>query len=305
MAQGRLDAAAERFPLTPPGFVVLDKPRGPSSRQALDRLRRLAHVKQAGYAGTLDPLASGVLVCALGSATRLLRYRDEDAKRYEAVVELGRETDTDDAEGSVTATADASSVRRTDVEAALVAFRGPIRQRPPAYSAVSIGGERLYARARRGEAVEAPEREVTITTLSLLTWEPPRLTLDIACSKGTYIRSLAHDLGRALGCYAFLAGLRRTASGPFPLAAATPLERLEAEPLLLDQALLPLLAGLTGMPRLTLSAEEARRIGQGQRLRKPDAPAGLLALLTSEGQLVAVARADADGRIQPETVVRG
>ena len=286
------------------GFVVLDKPLGLSSRQALDRLRRLASTRQAGYAGTLDPLATGVLVCALGAATRLLSYLESDDKRYRAAVELGRETDTDDAEGREVASGDPSGVTPAAVEAALGAFRGRIRQRPPAYSAISVGGQRLYALARQGRAMEAPEREVTIHALTLAGWEPPRLLLDVHCSKGTYVRALARDLGRALGCRAYLAGLRRTASGAFRLEQAVTLEALAADPATLERHLLPPAAGVAALPRLGLDAAAARRVRQGQRLAMPQAPAGLVALLAPDGTLLAIARAT-DGVLQPEKVLGG
>jgi tRNA pseudouridine55 synthase len=286
------------------GFLVLDKPPECSSRQALDRVRRLYHTKQAGFAGTLDPLATGVLVCALGTATRLLTYLEADTKRYRATVELGRETDTDDAEGREVANGDAGAVTRRAVEEALGAFRGPIRQRPPVYSAISVGGQRLYALARRGEAVTVPERDVTIHSLTLVAWEPPRLILDVHCSKGTYIRAVARDLGRVLGCYAFLAGLRRTASGPFLLDRAVTLEQLEAadENMRLSY-LLPPLAGVALLPTRRLDATEAMRISLGQRLRQTEEADGPIALLGPDGALLAIAQVTA-GLVQPEKVLR-
>lgn len=286
------------------GFLVLDKPPKCSSRQALDRVRRLYHTKQAGFAGTLDPLATGVLVCALGTATRLLTYLEADTKRYRATVELGRETDTDDAEGREVANGDARAVTRRAVEEALAAFRGPIRQRPPVYSAISVGGQRLYALARRGEAVTVPERDVTIHSLTLAAWEPPHLILDVHCSKGTYIRAVARDLGRVLGCHAFLAGLRRTASGSFLLDRAVTLEQLEAadEEMRLSY-LLPPLAGVALLPTRRLDAEEAMRISLGQRLRQTEEADGLVALLGPDGALLAIGRVTA-GLVQPEKVLR-
>lgn len=286
------------------GFLVLDKPLGCSSRQALDRVRRLYHTRQAGFAGTLDPLATGVLVCALGTATRLLTYLEGDAKRYRATVELGRETDTDDAEGRDVANGDASLVTRQAVEDALSAFRGAIRQRPPAYSAISVGGQRLYALARRGETVTVPERDVTIHSLTLVAWEPPRLVLDVYCSKGTYVRALARDLGRALGCYAYLAALRRTASGRFPLDRAVTLQQIEAADE--DQRpayLLPPLAGVAHLAVRRLDEAEAARVGLGQRLRQAGATDGPVALLAPDGTLLAIGRVTA-GVVQPEKVLR-
>ena len=285
------------------GFIILDKPIGISSRQALDRLRRLTHTRHAGYAGTLDPLASGVLPCALGTATRLLSYLEGHTKRYQATVELGRETNTDDAEGREVASGDWTVVTRPMVEAALDAFRGTIRQRPPIFSAISIGGQRLYALARKGEAVEAPEREVTIEALTLLDWAPPRLTLDVRCSKGTYIRALARDLGRALGCRAYLAGLRRTASGPFTLRRAVTLEELEAAAgaNTLSNYLLPLLAAVPDLPRHILDGPRIAAVANGQTVRLPNDADGLVALVGADGVLLAVALA-IDGLAHPEKV---
>lgn len=289
--------------MTSNGLLVLDKPLGMSSRQALDRVRRRYRTRKAGFAGTLDPLASGVLVCALGVATRLLTYLEADTKRYRAIVELGRETDTDDAEGRTVAQGDWHAVVRAQVEAALAAFRGPIRQRPPAYSAISVGGQRLYALARRGEAVMAPEREVTIYALDLTDWRPPQFTLDVQCSKGTYIRALARDLGRTLGCSAYLAGLRRTASGTFTLGQAITLEQLEAAgDDRLATYLLPPRAAVAHLPAIALESDEVDRVRSGQRLRRSGASDGPVALLDNDGIVVGVGRSVA-GSIQPEKVL--
>lgn len=286
------------------GFIVLDKPIGVSSRGALDRVRRLTQTRRAGYAGTLDPLATGVLVCALGPSTRLLSYLEHDDKRYQAIVELGRETDTGDAEGRDVASGDWTTVSRAAVEAALPAFRGDIRQRPPAFSAISIGGQRLYALARKGEAVEPPEREVTIHTLSLVEWGPPRLVLDIHSSKGTYVRSLTRDLGRALGCRAYLGGLRRTASGAFTLAQAVSLDELRtsAHDNRLQAHLLPPVTAVAGLPRIFLSAGELTHMIHGRPIPRGTEPDGRVALLSQDGEIVAIGQA-AGGFIQPEKVL--
>lgn len=289
--------------MTANGLLVLDKPFGLSSRQALDRVRRLYQTRKAGFAGTLDPRATGVLVCALGTATRLLTYLETDTKRYEASVELGQETDTDDAEGHSIAFGDSSAVTRDQVEGALAAFRGPICQRPPAYSAISVGGHRLYAMARRGEAVIVPEREVTMFSLVLTTWQPPRLTLDIHCSKGTYIRALARDLGRRLGCYAYLAELRRTVSGTFTLEQARTLEVLAATDVaLLSSFLLPLRAAVADLPAAVLSPEEEARIRSGQPIHRAMAGDGRVVLLDGADAVVAIGRC-LSGVIQPEKVL--
>lgn len=287
------------------GFLVLDKPLRLSSRQALDRVRRVYATRQAGFAGTLDPLATGVLVCALGAATRLLTYLEGDDKRYEATIELGKGTTTDDAEGAVVATGDWGGITREAVEEALQQFRGLIRQRPPSFSAISIGGQRLYAAARRGDMIKAPEREVTIHELELTDWRPPRLALTVHSSKGAYIRALARDLGQALGCYAYLAGLRRVASGRFSLDQAITLEQLAAgTPESLNALLLPLHAAVSHLPAIVVTADESRRIRQGQRVTRADASDGTVALFDEAGDLVAVAQS-VSGAVQPEKVLSG
>ncbi|HEX2034049.1 MAG TPA: tRNA pseudouridine(55) synthase TruB [Chloroflexota bacterium] len=204
------------------------KPRGPTSHDVVARLRRASGTRRIGHAGTLDPLAEGVLVVATGQATRLIEYLSGADKAYLAEVTLGVETDTYDAEGQVVAERSTARVGPEEVEAALARFRGTIEQRPPAHSAISVGGQRLYTLARKGQSVEVPTRTVEITHLELVAWAPPVVRLHVECSKGTYVRSLAHDLGRALGCGGHLSGLVRTRVGPFRARDATPLEELEA-----------------------------------------------------------------------------
>jgi tRNA pseudouridine55 synthase len=208
------------------------KPKGPTSHGVVARLRRAAAPRGAqrriGHAGTLDPLAEGVLVVAAGQATRVLEYLAEAPKVYLAQVTLGVETTTYDAEGQVVAERPVAELDRRRIEAALAAFRGVIDQRPPMYSAVSVGGTRLYQVARRGGTVEVPLRRVEITRLELVEWTAPVATLHVECSKGTYVRSLAHDLGAALGCGAHLSGLARLQVGSFLARDAVPLAALEA-----------------------------------------------------------------------------
>ena len=209
-------------------IFAIDKPVGPTSHDVVARIRRAARLRRVGHAGTLDPLASGVLVVALGNATRLVEYLTADDKAYRAVMAFGSETATDDAEGDVTRTGPVDHLDATAITAALNGFRGTITQVPPSYSAISVGGERLHALARRGVAVEAPPRQVTIDAIDLVAWESPHATIDIACGKGTYVRSIARDLGAAVGSAAHLAGLRRTQSGTFRIDDAHALEAVEA-----------------------------------------------------------------------------
>jgi tRNA pseudouridine55 synthase len=297
------------------GFLNIDKPAGPTSHDVVARVRRLSRQKRVGHAGTLDPAATGVLVVALGAATRLIEYvQDATAKRYRAVVRLGVTTTTDDAEGQITRTAPVPSLDPSELEAALAPFRGPIMQTPPMYSALHHQGRRLHELAREGVTVERAARPVTIERLDLLSWSPPLLTLDIVCGKGTYIRALARDLGEALGCGAHLQALRRTAVGAFVIADAVPLDALvpdqedggHASPgipgplapgpsqVTVSAALLPPECAVADWPALDLSAAEAQQIRNGQAIARagPDAPrarahgpdGALLALLARDGE---------------------
>jgi tRNA pseudouridine55 synthase len=208
------------------GLLVINKPIGLTSHDVVNKVRWLSGIRRVGHAGTLDPLASGVLLLAVGRATRLIEYLVGRSKRYQAVVRLGQETDTYDREGEVVAERPVQ-VTDSQLEAALERFRGPIEQVPPMFSAVKQGGQPLYRLARRGQAVERPARAITIYELSLLDWRPPEIELLIHCSSGTYIRSLAHDLGQVLGCGGHLATLRRLAVGDFTLDQAVPLPVLD------------------------------------------------------------------------------
>lgn len=271
------------------GFLAVDKPQGWTSHDVVARLRRLVGQRSVGHAGTLDPMATGLLPLGLGQGTRLLEYlglggRDGRGdlngpgspaepgdhalggrKRYEATLRLGAATDTYDAEGRVTETASWEHVDPAAVEAALAEFTGKIEQRPPLYSAIKQGGEPLYRRARRGEQVEVPVRRVTVYALALTGFAPPDLELTVDCGAGTYVRSLAHDLGMALDTRAHLSALRRTRVGALDVAQATPLTALAARDDVLAR-LLPLDLPLRALPALVLSAAQARDVIQGRRL---------------------------------------
>ena len=254
-------------PDAPPlhGFLVVDKPVGWTSFDVVARVRRLTGERRVGHAGTLDPAATGVLPVAVGSARKTLEFLAAAGKSYDAEVTFGVETATWDREGEVVAVADASGLDRDRVAAALAAFRGDLLQVPPMHSAIKIGGRRLYDLARRGEEIERPARPVTIARLELTAWQPPVARLALDCSKGTYVRSLAHDLGAALGTGAHLSALRRTAHGPFTLADAVTLEELAAADLPAEWArlALPPERPLADWPALRLPAEAARRWRQG------------------------------------------
>jgi len=249
---------------TPLGGVLnVDKPAGWTSHDVVGRVRRLAGLRQVGHAGTLDPMATGVLVLCLGRATRLLEYLSGQPKTYLAGITLGATTDTYDAEGEVVARQPVPALTHQQLDAALEAFRGEIMQRPPAYSALKRDGVALYKRARAGETVEVEPRPVTVHELTLLDFDGPIANLRIRCSAGTYIRSIAHDLGQALGCGGHLSMLRRTAVGTFTGESAVTLEQL-AEPDALAAALLPADAAVAHLPRVDVTEADAARLLHGQ-----------------------------------------
>lgn len=292
---------------------MLDKPAGPTSHACVARVRRAYGLKRVGHGGTLDPAVTGVLPIALGPATRLLPYLPGD-KAYRAVVQLGVRTTTDDLEGDcLERSAPPSSLTQEALERALDPFRGVIQQRPPAFSAVHVQGQRAYARARAGEALILPAREVTIHRLTLLNWEPDqgRLELEIACSSGTYIRSLARDLGHNLGCGGALAQLRRTEALGFALGQSVPLEALPREgaarngdspplPPLLDP-----LQVLAHLPQHVLQAEAQPgwRCGQAQSSSQPWPLGTVVVVVAPDGKLAGLAKVEGAGVLQPRLVL--
>lgn len=212
------------------GFLIIDKPAGWTSHDVVAYARRLLRERKIGHAGTLDPAATGVLPLAVGSATKVLEYLFNASKTYIADITFGVDTDSYDGDGTVTTLGDTTDLCESDIEGALIGYRGPLDQVPPMHSAVRIGGRRLYDLARRGETVHRDARRIVVHRLELLIWSPPVATLLVDCSKGTYIRSLAHDLGRATGTGAYLSSLVRTRTGPFRLEEAWSLGELEDEP---------------------------------------------------------------------------
>ncbi|HEX8682985.1 MAG TPA: tRNA pseudouridine(55) synthase TruB [Ardenticatenaceae bacterium] len=284
------------------GILVVDKPRGLTSHDVVAAVRRAARMKKVGHAGTLDPLATGVLVLALGKATRTLEYLTAHDKSYDATVRLGQSTDTYDAEGTIVATHPGPLPTQTEVEAALEPFRGEIEQVPPIFSAIKQGGEALYEKARRGEVVEVAPRPVAIYHLALTEWQPPDLSVRVHCSKGTYIRSLAHDLGQALGVGGHLTALRRVASGSFALAQAHPLEAItSATPDEIEALLLPAGAGLDTLPALLVGEAEIAELRHGRALPAEQGE-GIVRALDAEGQLVAILRWEPERGWQPDKV---
>lgn len=250
-------------------FLVLDKPRGLSSQQAVSRARRALGAEKAGHTGTLDPLATGVLPIALGEATKVIPYLDEDIKEYRVVARLGVATDTYDAEGRETHRSEGLSVERAALEAALAGFLGEQEQTPPPFSAIKKDGKPLYAYAREGKDVELKPRRIRIDSLRLESFEFPAFSLTLSCGKGTYVRSLVHDLGRRLGTWAHVTELRRLRSGPFTEAQALSLTDLEGDPGAARGRLLGLEACLSHLPQLPLASEEEKsRVLSGVPLRR-------------------------------------
>lgn len=285
------------------GVLMLDKAQGASSNAALQQAKRLYQAAKAGHAGTLDPLATGLLPILFGEATKFSSDLLEADKSYAAEIRLGISTATADAEGEVIATR-AVNVTAAQLAAALANFRGDIQQTPPIYSALKHAGKPLYAYARAGVEIERAPRQVTIHALDLQWFEGERLALAVTCSKGTYIRSIAHDLGEMLGCGAHLAALRRTAVGRFGLDCAHSLESLEAVPVAeRDARLLELDALLQDLPKVRLETEQELRFLQGQAVPWGGSSRGRARVYGSAGALLGVGEVDADGTLSPKRVV--
>lgn len=292
------------------GWLILDKPVGMTSTHAVAIVKRVFRAKKAGHAGTLDPLASGCLPIALGEATKTVPYVMDGKKAYRFTVTWGSETTTDDTEGSVTQTSDRRP-SRAEVEALLPRFTGAVMQVPPKFSAIKIDGERAYDLARDGEEVELEAREVLIDSLDIVAHDGATTTLEAACGKGTYVRAIARDLGRALGCFGHVTALRRTRVGPFTEDGFVPADDLAGtfeDPAEAEAHAASLLApvdhGLSEIPDLDVSRHEAMRLrrGQGVILRGRDAPSvvGQVAVHCG-GELVAIGEID-KGELRPHRV---
>jgi tRNA pseudouridine55 synthase len=280
------------------GVLVIDKPSGPTSFDVVRRVRGALGVSKAGHTGTLDPLATGVLPVCVGHATRIAGFITEGDKAYEAVVRLGVETDTLDATGAAVASSPVPPLDGARVEAVLSRFRGTFLQTPPMYSAVKVRGRRLYELARAGEEVERAPRTVTVHQLLLRDFSSDELRVSLACSKGFFVRSLAYEIGKALGCGAHLRALRRTRSGPFTLAQALPLERLDSGDLAnVEVGLVSLNDALSELPALVVSERDATRVAHGVPL-EVRAPAGRVRLLDPGGRLLAIAEVGPSGRLK-------
>lgn len=281
------------------GVLVVDKPVGMTSHDVVNAIRLGTGIRRAGHTGTLDPRASGVLVILVGPAVRLSEYVSASDKRYQAIIRLGASTDTFDADGRFTRqVSPAVNVTESQFEETLKQFVGEIEQTPPPYSAVKVRGRRAYDMARRGEQVELAPRKINVYHLEVLEWAPPEVVVDVHCSSGTYVRSLANDMGNALGCGAYLVGLRRTKSGRFSLRDATPLRKLQEAFRAGNwyQYLIPAAEALGDWPAVELDPDRVEDVKHGHRIpaNPADKPGinNLVRGVSMAGELVALMELD-------------
>lgn len=286
------------------GVLVVDKPIGMTSHDVVQVIRRGTGIRRAGHTGTLDPRASGVLVVLLGPAVRLSEYVSASDKRYQAIMRLGTTTDTYDADGRVTGSAEVEVTEEQFTEA-LTHFVGEIEQVPPPYSAVKVQGRKAYEMAREGEEVDLAPRKINVYSLELLEWALPEAVIDVYCSSGTYVRSLANDLGEMLGCGASLIGLRRTKSGRFTLRDAVQLRKLEEA---FDngtwyQYLIPAAEALSDWPAVELTTEQVDAIRHGHRIAGAEDVGEIARGISEQGELVALLGFESDTKEwQPKKV---
>ncbi len=286
------------------GVLVVDKPVGLTSHDVVQIIRKGTNIRRAGHTGTLDPRASGVLVVLIGPAVRLSEYVSASDKRYQAVVRLGVSTDTYDADGRIESTSPVN-VTEEQFEEALKHFVGEIEQVPPPYSAVKIKGRKAYEMAREGEEVDLTPRKIQVYNLELLEWAMPEAVIDVYCSSGTYVRSLANDLGEKLGCGAHLVGLRRTKSGRFTLRDAVPLRKLKEhfENGTWYQLLIPAAEALSDWPAVELSHEQVEAVRHGHRVPAVPGVGAMVRGISEQGELVALMEFDeAAAEWQPKKV---
>jgi tRNA pseudouridine55 synthase len=290
------------------GFLAIDKAPGWTSHDVVARVRKLSGVRRVGHAGTLDPFATGVLVVGVGKATRLIQYVQRGDKRYEAHVRLGVETDTLDVEGAVTAQSDPTEwPARPQVDAVLAGFVGEIEQAPPAYSAIRIQGERAYRRARAGEPLEMPVRRVRIHGIDTLAYNPPDLEIDVRCGTGTYLRSLARDIGRALGTLGYCHALRRTAVGPFTIEQCRTLDELGEQDLSgrWSELALPPDTAVQAFEAVTLDERQTEAWYYGRpvaELRGAGGTPALVRVYSNRGAFAGLGELDPDRGLNPELV---
>lgn len=274
------------------GFLNVNKPLNLTSHDVVARVRRrykeLTGSKKVGHAGTLDPLATGVLVLCLGGATRLSDYVMHTTKQYRAQVTLGKTTATYDAEGDILTEVDVSHIIQADAEAVLSQFTGKIQQIPPMYSAIKVDGKKLYDLAREGKTIERKARDITIESLNILSWDSPTFELDVVCSSGTYIRSLAYDIGQVLGVGAYLSGLERVASGHFHVDSSVSLDTILNDDTW-HQQIIPPRDALSDRPSIILSNENLQLIQNGQFIeRTNDTEVEVMFAYTDDGQFAAI-----------------
>jgi len=294
------------------GWICLDKNAGETSTQAVASVKRLFGAAKAGHAGTLDPLATGALPIALGEATKTVSFVQDGRKVYRFTVKWGEETDTDDAEGKVVATSPERPAADA-IRARLPEFTGEIMQRPPAYSALKVDGERAYDLARSGEEVALEERTIVVHRLDLIAIpDTDHAVFEAECGKGTYVRALARDFGRRLACLGHVVALRRLVVGPFDERAMLPLSRLidareAGDAASLDALLLPVGVALAGLPEIAVNASDAARIGRGQSvlIRGRDAPLAASAAQASHGGRSIAVGEIAEGAFHPRRVFKG
>jgi len=295
------------------GIVLLDKPRGLSSNQALQRVRHLFRAAKAGHTGSLDPLATGLLPICFGEATKIAGGLLGARKAYDTVARLGIQTDTDDADGEPLIERPVPNLTIDQIDTALQTLTGHIQQRPPIYSALKRGGEPLYAKARRGETIEIEPRPVDVHTFTLhssadlldtLHGIPPQLRLNVECGSGTYVRALVRDLGNVLGCGAHVAELRRLWVDPFRDPRMWTLDELHAlaerGERALDACVLPIEAGMLSWPRLEVTAAAAHRLGHGQQVTGKFAQHGEVAIFTETGRALGLGEISAGGTLRPK-----
>ena len=286
------------------GVLVVDKPVGLTSHDVVQIVRKGTNIRRAGHTGTLDPRASGVLVILIGPAVRLSEYVSASDKRYQAVVRLGVSTDTFDAEGKIENTSPVN-INEEQFEEALTHFVGEIEQVPPPYSAVKVKGRKAYEMAREGEEVDLLPRKIQVYNLELLEWAVPEAVIDVYCSSGTYVRSLANDLGEKLGCGAHLVGLRRTKSGRFTLRDAVPLRKLKEhfENGTWYQLLIPAADALSDWPSVELDHEQVEAVRHGHRVPAESGVGTMVRGISEQGELVALLEfVEATSEWQPKKV---
>ena len=283
------------------GILLIDKPKGPTSFDVVRKVKKATRMRKVGHAGTLDPLASGLLVVCIGQGTKLVPYLMEGRKRYLARVALGAETETDDSEGEVTKRAPVPLLNREQLEQIIPRFLGKISQIPPKYSALKQNGEALHRKARRGDAVEVSAREVEINGIEILQVDDQVFEIDVLCHKGTYIRALARDMARALGTCGHLSSLRRTESSGFAVENALSLEALDKESVH-EKKLLSLAEAIPSLPKVCPDRDQELSIGHGRAIEWPDAaklkPGEHVAVVTKEQTLLAIAKFS-DNFLQP------